>query len=66
MGMKCKLCGKEIPEDQEMEITGIAEVTGETTLKEFFEHGVYWISGASWNERILCPHCNEYTLLEIP
>ena len=61
--MKCDQCGGEIPEDEAMEIMGNAEVTGEATLKEFFEHGVAWVAGSSSDEKVLCPHCDKYTKL---
>ena len=49
-----------------MEIMGNAEVTGEATLKEFFEHGVAWVAGSSSDEKVLCPHCDKYTSLSEP
>ena len=64
--MICEQCGKDIPENEIIEISGTAEVTGETTLEEFFKHGVAWVAGSSSDEKILCPHCNNYTRLNEP
>ncbi len=64
--MICDHCSGEIPEDEVIEIIGTAEVTGETTLKEFFKHGVAWVAGSSSGERTLCPLCDKYTSVTIP
>jgi hypothetical protein len=62
--MKCKSCGKEIPEDQVLEFTGTGAVYGTASLESFRTVGIEWSVSDSEDETVKCPHCGEVTPVE--
>jgi ribosomal protein S26 len=66
--MKCQKCGKEVPEDELVQIRATADVTNvfAVTLKEFRMVGVAWEAHDSYDEEVKCPSCGEYTPVNPP
>jgi hypothetical protein len=62
--MKCKICGKEIPEDQVLEFTGTGAVYGSASLESFRAVGISWLVSDSEDEQVKCPSCGELTDVE--
>jgi hypothetical protein len=58
--MQCKKCNTEIDNDASVEIRGVAEVIGYSTINEFKTDGVEWTPHNSWDEKWVCPNCKEH------
>jgi ribosomal protein S26 len=59
--MKCKNCGKDIPEDMVLPFTGTATVHGDASIESFRAVGIVWQVDDSENEEVKCPFCGELT-----
>ena len=57
---KCPKCAKEIPDDEPLSITAVANVEGIASLRDFHDEGVIWEPHDSWDEEFQCPHCGEF------
>ena len=62
---KCPKCGYEIADDENLEISGVADVHGTATLRGFREDGIEWEAHDSWNEQAQCPKCQEWFSIQV-